>query len=229
MAKELKSFSFFKTGGRSFSGGKMFVVGSGSNLWISDLSTDIEFIKSNGYPSVLGSSLHIPWMVGIPGTLGGWVKMNAGAFGHSTSEVVKRVKVEGCWLNKNECGFSYRTSSIKGVIEDIEFDESKIKFLQGEKRIQDYLSRRKKFPARTCGSVFKNPSPDNPAGKLLEEAGAKSLKVGGAHVWSGHANVIVAEDGCTSSDILALARLMAARVRERFGVSLQPEIRGLEV
>jgi UDP-N-acetylmuramate dehydrogenase len=55
------------------------------------------------------------------------------------------------------------------------------------------------------------------------------MSVGGAHVWSEHANVIVAKDGCTSSDILALARLMAARVRERFGVSLQPEIRGLEV
>jgi UDP-N-acetylmuramate dehydrogenase len=67
------------------------------------------------------------------------------------------------------------------------------------------------------------------AGKLLEESGAKSLKVGGAYVWSGHANVIAAEDGCTSSDILALARLMAARVRERFGICLVPEIRGLEV
>jgi UDP-N-acetylmuramate dehydrogenase len=70
---------------------------------------------------------------------------------------------------------------------------------------------------------------DYPAGKLLEEAGAKSLRVGGASVWSEHANVIVAEEGCTSSDILALARLMAACVRERFGVSLQPEIKGLEV
>jgi UDP-N-acetylmuramate dehydrogenase len=68
-----------------------------------------------------------------------------------------------------------------------------------------------------------------PAGKLLEEAGAKELKAGGAYVWSEHANVIVAGEGCTSSDILALARLMAARVREHFGVSLEPEIRGLEV
>ena len=74
--------------------------------------------------------------------------------------------------------------------------------------------------------MFKNP-PDAPAGKLLEEAGCKSLRVGGAHVWQEHANVIVAEDGCTSSDILALARLMAARVRARFGVVLEPEIRGL--
>ena len=95
--------------------------------------------------------------------------------------------------------------------------------------VTNYLARRKKFPPRTCGSVFKNPSPEQPAGKLLEEVGAKSLRVGGASVWSEHANVIVAGDGCTSSDILALARLMAARVRDRFGISLIPEIRGLEV
>jgi UDP-N-acetylenolpyruvoylglucosamine reductase len=224
MAKELKSFSFFKTGGRSFSGGKTFVVGSGSNLWISDLSTDIEFIKSKGYPSVLGSSLHIPWMVGIPGTLGGWVKMNAGAFGHSISEVVKRVKVDGCWLNKNECGFSYRTSSIKGVIEDIEFDESKIKFLQGEKRIQDYLSRRKKFPARTCGSVFKNPEGEFSAGSLLEKAGAKTMSCGGASVWHEHANVVIAGEGANSSDIYVLISMMRQTVKKRFNITLKPEI-----
>ena len=91
----------------------------------------------------------------------------------------------------------------------------------------DYLARRKMFPPRTCGSVFKNPSPEQPAGRLLEEVGAKSLRVGGAYVWEEHANVIVAGDGCTSSDILALARIMAARVRARFGISLVPEIRNL--
>ncbi|MBO5642887.1 MAG: hypothetical protein J6S51_02660 [Kiritimatiellae bacterium] len=224
VAKELKSFSFFKTGGRSFSGGKTFVVGSGSNLWISDLTTDIEFIKSKGYPSVLGSSLHIPWMAGIPGTLGGWVKMNAGAFGHSISEVVKRVKVDGGWLNKNECGFSYRTSSIKGVIEDIEFDEGKIKSLQGEKRIQDYLSRRKKFPARTCGSVFRNPEGELSAGSLLEKAGAKTMSCGGASVWYEHANVVIAGEGANSSDIYVLIFMMRQMVKKRFNITLRPEI-----
>ena len=77
--------------------------------------------------------------------------------------------------------------------------------------------------------MFKNPAPDAPAGKLLEESGAKALKVGGAYVWSEHANVIVAGDGCTSSDILALSRLMAASVRERFNISLTPEIRNLSI
>ena len=77
--------------------------------------------------------------------------------------------------------------------------------------------------------MFKNPSTDRPAGRLLEEAGAKSMRVGGASVWSGHANVIVAGEGCTSSDILALARLMARAVMFATGVRLEPEIRGLSV
>ncbi len=93
--------------------------------------------------------------------------------------------------------------------------------------ISYYLAKRKKFPPRTCGSVFKNPSPDRPAGRLLEEAGAKELRVGGAYVWQEHANVIVAGEGATSSDILALARLMAAAVFHRFGIALQPEVCGL--
>ncbi len=94
--------------------------------------------------------------------------------------------------------------------------------------VGDYLAKRKKFPPRTCGSVFKNPSPDVHAGRLLEMAGAKDMRVGGAYVWAEHANVIVAGDGATSSDILALARLMAAAVRDRFGIELTPEVRGLE-
>ncbi len=97
----------------------------------------------------------------------------------------------------------------------------------GEPTLPGYLARRKTFPPRCCGSVFKNP-PGDYAGRLLEAVGAKDLFVGGARVWSEHANVIYATDGCTSSDILALARLMRERVRHRLGVALEPEIRGLE-
>lgn len=223
--KDLKPFSFFKTGGRSYSGGERFIVGSGSNLWISDLSTDVDFVKSSGPASVPGSTLRIPWMAGIPGTLGGWVKMNAGAFGHSISEVVSRVKVDGRWIEKRECGFSYRSSSIEGVIEDVELDDEKISRLQNESRFKDFLSRRRSFPGRTCGSVFKNPPHGEAAGSLLEKSGAKNLSCGGAFVWSGHANVIVAGNGANSSDILVLASMMRRKVRELFDISLELEIR----
>jgi UDP-N-acetylmuramate dehydrogenase len=166
-------------------------------------------------------------MAGIPGTVGGWAKMNAGAFGDCIGNHIDHVIADGKKIPASECDFGYRTSSIPGLITHVGLkDEAPGAEADSAK---EYLARRKKFPPRTCGSVFKNPSPDTPAGKLLEEAGVKELKAGGAYVWKEHANVIAAGEGCTSSDILALARLMAARVRERTGISLQPEIRGLEV
>lgn len=232
---DLSSLSFYRTGGKTSGGGKKRVIGMGSNTWISDLATDEEYIRlpaeavrsetpGGGFvvpAGMRGAELAVPWMAGIPGTVGGWVKMNAGAFGHSISELVRRVKVDGVWSAKELCGFGYRRSDIDGIIEEVEFDR-----FDFDETTADYLSRRKAFPPRTCGSVFKNP-PGDFAGRLLEEAGAKSLRVGGAYVWSDHANVIVAGEGATSSDILALARLMRESVRYRFGVELEPEVRGL--
>jgi len=189
-------------------------------------------------------------MAGIPGTVGGWAKMNAGAFGDSFGNHIASVTVrlaDGTIRNipAEQCGFAYRHSEIPGLIIDVTLKSDTPSDVPMEGMVDgsaiectihktalpgpaDFLARRKRFPPRTCGSVFKNPS-NASAGKLLEEAGCKSIRVGGAHVWEEHANVIVAGEGCTSSDILALARMMAARVRDRFGIVLEPEIRGLEV
>ena len=220
-------------------------IGAGSNTWKSDLNLNVEYVKTEGPANAPGASLGIPWMAGIPGTIGGWIKMNAGAFGHSISEVIEKVKVDGKWLPASDCGFSYRHSDITGEIQDVIL---KVKDLgEGEQRNLSnhcspspstfassyYLSQRKKFPAGTYGSFFKNPVGTDPAkgpvyaGKLLEEAGAKDLRVGGAYVWSEHANVIVRGEGATPSDVLALARLMRNRVLFRFGVALEPEVCGI--
>ena len=216
---ELAGYSFFKTGGVSFGGGARRIAGAGSNLWISDLATDEEYVRTDAPAGKCGASLHIPWMAGIPGTIGGWVKMNAGAFGHSVSELIRRVKIDGVWHDREECGFGYRKSNITGVIEDVEW-------LPIPADDTPYLQRRKKFPPRTCGSVFKNP-PGDYAGRLLESCGFKGFRVGGAFVWQEHANVIVAGDGCTSSDILALSKIMRNAVLCRFGIELRPEIAAL--
>jgi len=209
------------------------IVGMGSNTWFSDCATDADILKapegcSAARPgaSLLADHPELAFMAGIPGTIGGWAKMNAGAFGDSFGNHIDSVIADGRKIPAAECGFGYRTSTINGLITEVILKPSTT---YDTLPAADYLARRKKFPPRTCGSVFKNPSPEQPAGKLLEEVGAKSLRVGGASVWCEHANVIVAGDGCTSSDILALARLMAARVRDRFGISLVPEICGLEV
>lgn len=199
-------------------------IGVGSNTWKSDLKTNEEYVKSESPAGRPGATLGIAWMAGIPGTIGGWVKMNAGAFGHSISEAVEAVKVDGDWIGRDECGFGYRTSKISGEIQDVKL---RVGFVS-EGSAEDYLARRKRFPAGTWGSFFKNP-PGDFAGRMLEAAGAKELKVGGAYVWSEHANVIVAGEGAVASDVLALARLMHWRVRHRFGVALEPEVAGITV
>lgn len=247
--KKLAEFSFFRTGGVSVGGGVRHVAGMGSNTWISDLTTDEEYFRlPAAIPAasdcsgtdlakplgrvpagIPGALLKIPWMAGIPGTVGGWVKMNAGAFGHEIGELVARVRVGGLWTEGRDCGFSYRSSRIEGVIEEVEFNFARLDAEvtpDGRETAGMYLARRKRFPARCCGSVFRNP-PGGFAGRLLEAVGAKGMRVGGAYVWEGHANVIVAGETATSSDILALAGLMRDRVRYRLGVVLEPEIKGL--
>ena len=200
---------------------KRIFIGAGSNTWKSDLKLNVEYVKTSGPAGAPGATLGIPWMAGIPGTIGGWIKMNAGAFGHSISEVLEAVKVDGRWIAAADCGFAYRHSDIAGEIQDY-----KLKAAAMPISCENFLARRRKFPAGTYGSFFKNP-PDDFAGRLLEEAGAKELRVGGAYVWSEHANVIVRGEGCTASDVLALARLMYLRVFFRFGIRLEPEVCGI--
>jgi len=270
--KNLSVFSFYKTGGVTYGGGEHFYLGMGSNVWFSDCATDIELVTAPKtfppshlptsspshlltFPAGLPGSQLLPdhpelaFMAGIPGTVGGWTKMNAGAFGDSFGNHLESVFVQDETgvirkISAEECDFSYRHSKISGLIVAVtlkpyslpphlptsspsHLPTSSPSHLPTFPSINDYLAKRKKFPPRTCGSVFKNPSPDRPAGRLLEEAGAKEFRVGGAYVWQEHANVIVAGEGATSSDILALARLMAVAVLHRFGIALQPEVRGL--
>ena len=205
-------------------------VGAETNLVRSDLDLPVEYVKTSGPAGRPGAGHPLlaavfPWMAGIPGTLGGWVKMNAGAHGHAIAEVIARVKVDGRWVSAGDCGFGYRTSAIVGEIQDVEF--MPVKGGGSLLSPSDYLAKRRKFPAHTRGSVFKNPEGDS-AGRLLEACGCKGLRVGGAFVWEGHANVIVAPpESATASDFLALAELMRERVRLRFGVLLMPEVRGI--
>lgn len=201
-------------------------------MWFSDCATDCDIVKAppdsqaaRPGASLLAAHPELSFMAGMPGTIGGWAKMNAGAFGDSFGNHVEYVIADGKRIPASECGFAYRSSSIEGLVTEVGLKPS----AASNGTPAEYIARRKRFPPRTCGSVFKNPSPHQPAGKLLEECGAKSLRVGGAYVWEGHANVIVAGEGCTSSDIFALARIMAARVRDRFGIALEPEICGLDI
>jgi UDP-N-acetylmuramate dehydrogenase len=172
-------------------------------------------------------------LAGIPGTVGGAVVMNAGTRSAEISDHLRRVVVlsgmgRRMELDPAELGFGYRSSKLQGsgwLIVSADFS-----LLEGDpaalrKRaasIRD--SRRERYPwdMPNAGSVFKHP-PGHNAGRLIEEAGCKGMRSGGAAVSGLHANFIVNECGASSADIMDLISRVRARVLERFGISLELE------
>lgn len=161
----------------------------------------------------------LEFMDGIPGTLGGWLAMNAGAHGGAIGDCVARVDVmapDGSLrtLEPPELAFGYRRcDALRGnVIVSATLQLQPVAAaLIGERR-QAFRARRTDLSGlRTAGSVFRNP-PGESAGRLLDLAGCKGLRVGGAEITSRHANVIATQRGATASDVLALASIAASRV-----------------
>lgn len=175
----------------------------------------------------------IEFAVGIPGSLGGAVIMNAGAFGGYIGDRVKSVKViapdgELKILSDDELVFGYRTSSLvgKGIVIEIEIELVKGDKEQSRNQMEHFLSeRRRRHPdLPSCGSVFRN-LPGNPAGQLVENAGGKGLRIGGAEVSTQHANFIVNTGSATAADILATINTVKKLVKEKYDIELQPEVK----
>ena len=180
----------------------------------------------------------LEFMIAFPGSVGGEVFMNAGAHGQMIADVLKSAKVycpqKGViTLSNSDMEFSYRTSICQrkpySVLEaEFELTETSQDKIQ-EKMNENLSFRQNKQPSLTlpnCGSTFRNPEGDS-AGRLLDEAGVKGLKIGGAHVWGNHANFIINDGSATSLDILELMYEMYSRVEEKFNVELKPEVRYL--
>lgn len=173
------------------------------------------------------------FLAGIPGTLGGAVFMNAGAFGKEICEHIRRIHMvtpRGLkeHLTKSELAFSYRKLEIEkgNLITHICFQMEKGSEKRISQRLTGFLKQRKEtqpleFPS--AGSVFKNPSGDF-AGSLIEKAGLKGTRMGGAMISKKHANFIVNTGSASSKDILALINLIRNKVKEKFGVRLELEI-----
>jgi UDP-N-acetylmuramate dehydrogenase len=169
----------------------------------------------------------------IPGTAGGGVWMNAGAYGSDWSEILVRARVvtaEGAgWLTPAELGLSYRHSDLRHgqVVAVVEYrlfprhpDEIKA-------AVADLIAQRKATQPtnkRTFGSVFKNPDHELGAGSMLEACGLKGYGIGGAVISPKHANFIENAGGATTADALALMAEARRRAREQFGVELQHEV-----
>lgn len=176
----------------------------------------------------------LEFLAGIPGTVGGAVAMNAGAWGKETSDVVCDVDMilpsgERVTRSGSDLDFSYRRLTLpKGaVLVKVGFQCIPENPEVVEQRMGHYLERRKEtqpleYPSG--GSVFKNP-PNDYAGRLIEQVGLKGFRIGGAMISVKHANFIVNTGGATAGDVLALMDVARKKVREETGVDLEPELR----
>jgi UDP-N-acetylmuramate dehydrogenase len=181
------------------------------------------------------------YAAGIRGTIGGAVYGNAGAFGHAINEILQSAVLythEGkvAIVDNDHFKFAYRKSSLSNSGDVVLTVRLSLKPADRQK-LADIINERRNFRLErhpvglgSAGSVFRNlrtlEDPTNviPAGKLLEEAGVRGMKVGGAAVFEKHCNIVVNAGGATSNDVKTLVAQMGAAARAKFGVDLLREI-----
>ena len=170
----------------------------------------------------------------IPGTIGGGVCMNAGAWGSDFGAVLSRARVaerEGSrWLDRGQLGLRYRGSELgpEQIVVRAEFRLQRSSEAEIESGVQVKKAQRKSSQPsgiRTFGSVFKNPDHELGAGRMIDACGLKGEQIGGARISLQHANFIENCGGASTADALALIDLARRRVHEQFSVVLQPEVR----
>lgn len=235
------------------------VLGKGSNVLVDDagfpglvlrLGRGFRWAARDGDRLTAGGAMPLPALAGvalrhglegvefgvaIPASVGGAVRMNAGAHGGEVCDVVERIDVYRIAAAAREAiaaadaGFAYRSSALP---DDAIVVGATLRLRAGEPpAIRRRMDEARAWRRRTqplaepnCGSVFTNP-PGGHAAKLIDEVGGKELREGGARVSAKHANFIVAEPGATARDVRRLIERVQALVRDRAGVELVPEVR----
>jgi UDP-N-acetylenolpyruvoylglucosamine reductase len=175
--------------------------------------------------------------VSIPGSVGGAVRMNANAYGGELARVLEWVDITtGTGTTRrtpNDLGFAYRRSSLGPyeVVARASFQLEPAQVDEVKATLGDLRARRRAAQpvgVKTFGSTFKNPEGDRrTAGQLLDEAGCRGLRVGGAGFSDKHANFVVNHGHATTADVVAVMAEGRRRVRERFGIELEPEVQAL--
>jgi UDP-N-acetylmuramate dehydrogenase len=243
-----------------------FALGLGSNILLPDEGLDalvvrlgkgLDRLERDGDRWVLGAGMPAPLaarrtaaagyaglhiFVGVPGTVGGGVYMNAGCHGGDWSEVVESVTVvdpagHDSVIPRSEVPFTYRRSGLDGRV----VVETAVRLRQEEQHrldeeITEMFEWRQSgtpFNQPCCGSVFKNPSGPSwkresgprTAGQLIEAAGLKGARVGAAEVSPMHANYFVNTGGATAEDVRNLIQQVQSRVEGEFGARLEPEVK----
>lgn len=171
-------------------------------------------------------------LVGIPGTIGGALRGNAGGRNGDIGQCVSRVTVitasgEKCVRAEDELSFAYRSSSINELV----ILEGEFQLKEGDpdeitRRMRKlWIMRRASQPlaSQSAGCIFKNPRGLS-AGALIEQSGLKGTRIGGAEICDRHANFVVTQEGATSDDVLRLIDLTQSKVAEQFGVDLELEL-----
>jgi UDP-N-acetylmuramate dehydrogenase len=243
-----------------------FTVGLGSNILLPDEGLDalvirmgkgLDGLKCEGDSWTVGAGLPAPLaarrtaeagfaglhiFVGVPGTVGGGVYMNAGCHGGDWSEVVQRVTVvdeagRDTVLERPEIPFTYRRSGLEGrIVLETTVRLRPEQHERLEEAVAEMFEWRQKgtpFSQPCCGSVFRNPAGPSwkkeagprTAGQLIEAAGLKGFSVGGAQVSPMHANYFVNTGAATAADVRALIEHAQKVVEEKFGVKLEPEVK----
>ncbi len=177
----------------------------------------------------------LEFAIGIPGTAGGAVLMNAGAHGSCIANILESAVIFDTreWdvkdLSAAELGFAYRKSQIDPQYQIVLSARLRLvadkaeKILEQLHRNEEYRNKTQPMNYPNGGSTFKNPSPDKTAGQLLDQAGAKQLREGNAAVSALHANFVVNMGGAISQDIIVLLRRMQDCVEKKFDIRLKPE------
>jgi len=236
----------------------VFILGAGSNLLVSDrgvkgivVKLDSTFFKKISFSAGLvkaGAGLTLTrlvlesrkrslsgleFLIGIPGTVGGALTMNAGAWGGSIADCVEELRVMDYngnikYLRKKDTKFAYRSSNLgKYIILDALFKLTRAKRRKIDSAIKKNLSQRHKLQDNSlpnAGCVFKNP-PGNSAGRLIDLCGLKGKRAGGAEISERHANFILNKKNASSADVLNLMGLAKKAVMNKFKVTLKPEIK----
>ena len=234
----------------------VLVVGRGSNLLVADggfgglavqLGQAFEKVRAEGTTVVAGAGVSLPvlarrtvaesltgfeWAVGVPGSLGGAVRMNAGGHGSDmattlvSADTVDLATGEGRRRTLADLSLGYRSSSIEQseVVVEATIALAVGDMASGEERLAEIVRwRRENQPGgQNAGSVFTNPVGDS-AGRLIDEAGLKGWRFGSASVSERHANFIQVDEGGSADDVVALMDMVARRVIEVHGIRLEPE------
>jgi len=239
------------------SGSNLLIADEGVHGLILKLDRTLSTIELDGVQICCGGGARLPAVaaaaasagltgiefgVNIPGTVGGAVRMNANAYGGVLADALEWIEITSSRGTERrvpaELGFAYRRSNLKAgeVVARAGFGLNAADSGRVRATLADLRSRRKEAQPsgiKTFGSTFKNPSSDDPraagptAGELLDAAGCRSLRIGGAGFSAKHANFVENHGDASTADVVAVMAEGARRVSERFGVVLEPEVQVL--